>query len=340
MFYRFRIVFCASLLLLIGCSDKLVSTEFSGPIMGTGYNVKIISDSSISPEQYQTLSDGILVKLNAVDAALSTYKPSSELMRFNELDVGESLVVSEDTFGIVELSLLLLKKSGGYFDPSIGPLVSAWGFGAQATPDSASAPSEKEIASLLEGSQMRMVELVPETRALLKASEGFMDLSAIAKGFAVDKVHEYLIHQGFTDFMVEVGGEVSVSGLNASRQNWRLGIERPDFGSRTAYTIAHISDVAMATSGDYRNFIGGGESRYSHTINPITGYPARTDLASVSVIATSCALADAWATAFMAMGYERAIKLADELGLAVYFIRRSDTGFVAATSQAMKQYLK
>lgn len=340
MLYRFHIFLLALSLSLMGCTDKPVTTEFSGPIMGTAYNVKIISDSELPTTQYRMLNDGILAQLNGVDVSLSTYKPSSELMRFNNLDVGDSLVVSEKAYKVFELSMSLLEKSDGYFDPSVGTLVSAWGFGAQAADAGSSPPTEMEVNSLLASSQMRLVEMIPETRELRKVSKGFVDLSAIAKGFAVDEVHDYLLREGFTDFMVEVGGEISVSGLNAMRQKWRLGIERPDFNSRSAYTIAHISDVAMATSGDYRNFIGGGETRYSHTINPVTGYPAKTDLASVSVISSSCASADAWATGFMAMGYERASNIADELGLAVYFIRRNDAGFISSMSQSMKQYLE
>jgi thiamine biosynthesis lipoprotein len=173
-----------------------------------------------------------------------------------------------------------------------------------------------------------------------KLADGFIDYSAIAKGYGVDRAAQALESIGFTNFLVEVGGEVRVLGTNASGEAWRLGIEQPDILGRKAYNVAHLKDVSMATSGDYRNFIEGSEGRYSHTIDPKTGYPVSSEIASVSVVMKDCASADAWATALLAMGRERALEYAERKNLAAFFIFREDDGFSSHASKQMQQYLR
>lgn len=337
-FFLNRLVVLIALSSILGCSSEPRVHAFSGAIMGTTYSVKLIEGGSPNFDDpavlnaAETLSYEALVR---VDEALSTYKESSELMRFNRSDVGSVFKMGKEMRDVTTLSLAILNASDGFFDPSIGNLISAWGFGAHSHD---ATPSGEKVAALLAQSGMRFVKVL-DGAEIKKVGKGFVDYSAIAKGYGVDKVAEGLSSLGFGNFIVEVGGEVRVAGHNAEGKPWRLGIEQPDILERKAYNIAHISDVSMATSGDYRNFIERPEGRYSHTINPQTGYPVSNQVASVSVIMKSCAIADAWATALLAMGEDRALEVAKEQGLAVFFIFRDKDGFRSHATEQMLAYL-
>lgn len=333
-----RLVLLIALSSIHGCSNGPRVHAFSGAIMGTTYSVKLIEGGLPSFDNAYVLNAAEALSYEAlvqVDEALSTYKESSDLMRFNRSDVGSVFKMGDEMRDVTELSLEILKASDGFFDPSIGALISAWGFGALA---SDSSPSDDQVKVLLAESGMRFVKVVGGAE-IKKVGMGFIDYSAIAKGYGVDKVAEALYSLGFENFMVEVGGEVRVAGHNAERSPWRLGIEQPDILDRKAYNVAHISDVSMATSGDYRNFIDGPKGRHSHTINPQTGYPVSNEVASVSVIMKDCASADAWATALLAMGKERALGVAQDQGLAAFFIFRDKDGFRSHATAKMLAYL-
>jgi len=344
--FRFRVIktvrslvsflLLSVLLLVSACAEQKQLVSFSGSTMGTTYNVKLVIVDGVDGARFEQLSKGVYSTLDRVDRALSTYQEDSELMRFNRLKVGQTLPLSEQAFEVFQLSIDVLKQTDGYFDPSIGPLVSAWGFGVEG---SQVTPTEAQIKDLLAQTGMRSLKLNPNQSSVDKLGEGFIDFSAIAKGYGVDKVHDYLKSEGFNDFLVEVGGEIRVSGWNADVKKWRLGIEEPDLAVRKAYNVAHLHNVAMATSGDYRNFIDGPSGRYSHTIDPKTGYPVVSNLASVSVIAQSCALADALATSLMAMGFEKAKRYTEEQDIAAFFIVRSEEQFSSYSTKSMQAYL-
>jgi thiamine biosynthesis lipoprotein len=333
-----RFVVVASFAVLAGCSSERTVHAFQGAMMGTTYTVTLVEGGEPNFQDERVLDEAESLSVQAlalVDKALSTYKDDSDLMRFNQSAVGSIYEMGDEMAEVTLLSLEMRDASQGFFDPSVGALVSAWGFGAfsQDVP-----PHSEEIKALMAQSGMRFVRLIDDTR-IQKLGEGFIDYSAIAKGYAVDKVAETLRSLGFKNFMVEVGGEVRVSGHNAEGNHWRLGIEQPDILRRKAYNIVHISDVSMATSGDYRNFIDGPDGRYSHTINPKTGYPVSSQIASVSVIMKDCASADAWATALLAMGKKKALYIAQEQDLAAFFIFREKDGFSSHATIKMLSYI-
>jgi thiamine biosynthesis lipoprotein len=194
-----------------------------------------------------------------------------------------------------------------------------------------------QVSELLRLSAFKSVAL--ENGRLRKLNNGSIDFSAIAKGYAVDAVSEYLSRIGQENYLIELGGEIYAAGTNQAGVSWRLGIEEPDFMGRKSYNVVEINNQALATSGDYRNFIEENGHRYSHTIDPKTGYPVERSVASVSVIAATCAEADAWATALSAMGSEKAVNFAEENKLNAFFILRQDESFLTAVTGEFGRHL-
>lgn len=307
-------------------------TVFQGKTMGTTFRVKL---SGKLPETHgRALLSAVNEELEAVNAAMSTYQPTSELSRFNALAVNESLTLSPPTAAVLTLSLAVGVKSAGAFDVTVGPLVNAWGFGAKGTQK---APDDATLKALRRtvGAQ-RVLQFTPKSRVVSKKVPGVaLDFSAVAKGFAVDKVAERLVREGVPGFMVEVGGEVRTHGKRADKQPWRIGIEQPNPAGGGVAQIVVLEDRALATSGDYRNYREVDGARVSHTIDPRTGRPITHKLASVSVLAATCAEADAWATTLNVLGPEAGLALADELNLAAFLlIRGNDGNFKQRTSKA------
>ncbi|MCO4761668.1 MAG: FAD:protein FMN transferase [Myxococcales bacterium] len=306
-------------------------TLLRGQTMGTTFTVKL---SGVLPEPHsQALLGAVRQELGAVDKAMSTYKPDSELSRFNQLLTDGSLVLSEQTTEVLQLALTIGKDSGGAFDVTVGPLVRAWGFGAKSTNKG---PDEATIAKLkaLTGAAEQM-QFDPKTRALRKKTAGVeVDFSAIAKGYGVDRVAERLIKEGVPGFMVEVGGEVRTFGKRADDKPWRIGIEQPNPAGGGIATVVTLGNLSLATSGDYRNYREVNGKRVSHTIDPRTGHPIAHKLASVSVLAKSCARADAWATALNVLGPTEGLALANKLDLAAYFLVRQPDGQFAGSQSA------
>jgi thiamine biosynthesis lipoprotein len=307
-----------------GAPDQSVRV-FEGATMGTTYTVKVVAPEMSEADQAAT-REALRAALDAVDARMSTYKPDSELSRFNRQGDGRPFRFSADTMRVFLLAREVSDATGGAFDVTVGPLVNAWGFGPvkQTQP-----PTETEIASLRE--RVGYGKLVIDARAQTVAKtrpDVYADLSAIAKGFGVDQAARALDARGLTNYMVEVGGEVRVKGHNAAGKPWQVGIERPDATPQQALLVVPMTDLAMATSGDYRNYFEQDGRRYSHEIDPSTGYPIRHRLASVTVVASECALADAYATGLLVLGPEKGYALAAEKSLAAYFIvRRADGTF-------------
>ncbi len=217
------------------------------------------------------------------------------------------------------------EASGGAFDITVGPLVNAWGFGPEnPTPDG---PSDEELIALRERVDYRKVEVNVEECTIRKARPDiYCDLGAIAKGYAVDLVAVVLEDLGFTNYMVEVGGEVRAHGVNANGVPWQIGIEKPDVARRTIQRTISLVDMGMATSGDYRNYYERDGVRLSHTIDPRIGRPIAHKLASVTVLHKGCAMADGYATAFMVLGLDEGYALAENLGMAALFIVRDESG--------------
>lgn len=305
---------------------------FTGTTMGTTYAVKVIAPALAAAEEAGTRA-AIQAALDDVDRRMSTYKPDSELSRFNRHAGSGPFALSAGTIRVFLMAQEVSEASAGAFDVTVGPLVNAWGFGPvkRARP-----PTDAELAALRASVGYRLLTIDAAAGTIAKAQAGvYADLSAIAKGYGVDQVARALDARGFGRYMVEVGGEVRVKGGNAAGRPWQVGIERPDEAAQRAQLVVPMTNLAMATSGDYRNYVERDGRRFSHEIDPTTGYPIRHRLASVTVLAPECAFADAYATALLVLGPERGYALAVEKGLAAYFIeRRAEGGFAERQTPA------
>ena len=323
------------LLSLAGCSQdqQRETLRLQGETMGTTWSVQVVQPpADLDPA---ALESRIRARLDAVNAAMSTYDPSSELSRFNASSGQDWFPVSVGLARVVALALEISDLSGGAFDVTVGPLVNLWGFGPGAV--RADLPSKADVDEALARVGHQHLDVRPADPALRKAMPGlYVDLSAIAKGYGVDEVAGVLEAQGLTDYLVEIGGELHGRGLNAKGQPWRIAIERPDSGVRKVFAVVPLRSLSMATSGDYRNFFEVDGQRYSHTIDPATGWPVRHRLASVTVLDASCARADALATALLVLGPDRGLALAEQLGIAALLILREDDDYRAIASPAFE----
>jgi len=323
---------------LLGCDGRggRSLTRLTGATMGTGYSVKI--PGLPAGLDGQALERDIAAILGAVDRRMSTYRPESELSRFNGGGAGMWHPVSGDTRAVVAEALRVSRLSRGAFDATVGPLVELWGFGPGG--GGRALPSRRRIADGLRRLDHHKVRTRASPPALAKEQGDLrVDLSGIAKGFGVDKVTEHLRRLGIRDYLVEVGGEFSGRGYSPRGDGWRIGIEKPDSARPTVRRVVRLGDRALATSGDYRIFFEHGGARYSHIIDPRDGRPVAHGLASVTVVAPSTMAADALSTALMVLGPERGLDLARREGIAAFFIAKRGDGFVDIASPAFAPYL-
>lgn len=288
--------------------------ELKGLTMGTTYQVKYLSDQ---PVNYQNYIDSLLLDINL---SLSTYLETSEISRFNRgtLHKYERPYFHE----ILQMSWQIYSATDGAFDPTVMPLVDAWGFG----PADREMPNDIQVDSLLLSvgfdsiffDELSVCKLRPHTQ---------LDFSAIAKGYAVDVIAAFLEEQGLKNTFVEIGGEIAAHGVNQEGRPWAVYIERPDETQRAVQAMVSLQDISIATSGNYRNFYEKEGKKYAHTISPFTGYPVQHNLLSASVFAKDCAVADAYATAFMVLGLEKSVDIVeDHPGLEAYFIYSDQEG--------------
>ena len=343
--------------------------EIAGETMGTVWNATVCADAQTLTEKDLTVDSEaepaksceellqrfIQKELDAVDLAASTFKPESDISRFNASQSTEWFPVSETTAQIVQIALDVAQKTGGAFDPTVAPLVDLYRFGPNKAP-LVQLPSDDQIAKLREnvGYDKLEVQTTPKPALRKSVPNLTLDLSGVAKGFAVDRVAQALEAQGLTDYLVEVGGETRCGGqktrfnfeTNAlERTPWRIGVEAPEIARDAQRQIPRLYRVlnfdsatrpnaSLATSGDYRNYLQVGDLRFSHIIDPRTGKPTEIvdggapvsaeRLGAVSVVASTCAEADAFATAFFVLGEKEGIALADKLGLSVLYLFRAD----------------
>ena len=308
--------------------------EFTGLTMGTTYSVMINAATlPLSRQQLQVRFDAIL---NRVNMEMSGYLPESELSRINNTDSTDWLSVSASLMRVLQAARELSRLTGGAFDVSVGPLVNLWGFGPQ---QDFTVPEEQQIDTALRLVGYQKLQLDRAASNLKKAAAGmYIDLSAIAKGYGVDEIADYLDGLQLDNHLVEIGGEIRARGVNAKNVPWQIGIEQPAAGEREVRQIIKLDNRAMATSGDYRNYFEHEGTRYSHTIDPRSGRPVSHGLASVTVLHPSTMLADAWATGLLVLGPERGLELARQNGLAAYFIIHNDAGFREESTPAFKPY--
>ena len=264
-------------------------------------------------------------RLDRVEERMSHYRPDSELSRFNGAQSTAPQPMSGETLGVLAEALAVSRASGGAFDVTVGPLVDAWGFGPAGR--APAAPDEAALAALRTrvGSELLEIDAAASTLRKRRA-EVVVDLSAIAKGYAVDAVASLLADLGVRNYLVEIGGELRAAGANEEGAPWRVAIERPAPGAPAAQRIVPLTDAALATSGDYRNFYDLDGARVSHMLDPRTGRPVTHGLRSVSVIAERCSLADARSTALAVLGPDAGYTLAAEQGWAALFVTDDGTG--------------
>ncbi|EGU42926.1 hypothetical protein VII00023_02709 [Vibrio ichthyoenteri ATCC 700023] len=330
---KWLVVF-ASLLVLAGCEKSVEQVHLSGPTMGTTYNIKYIEQEGLpTPEVLQTEIDRLLEEVND---QMSTYRQDSELSRFNQHQTNQPFAVSAQTATVVKEAMRLNGLTLGALDVTVGPLVNLWGFGPEARPDVV--PTEDELAARKAYTGIQHLSL--EGNELSKDIPNlYVDLSTIAKGWGVDVVANYLQAEGIQNYMVEVGGEMRLKGVNREGIGWRIAIEKPTVDERSIQEIIEPGDMAIATSGDYRNYFESNGVRYSHIIDPKTGYPIRHKVVSVTVLDASSMTADGLATGLMVLGEERGMQIANENNIPVFMIVKTDDGFKELASEAYKPFL-
>ena len=308
----------------------------SGLTMGTDYTVKIKKqDKPVNAQKVRSDIDNILERLNN---QMSTYIESSELSRINQSGRVDWIPVSDDLLTVIEQALIVSRLSDGAFDITVGPVVNLWGFGPGPRMDTV--PDDKQIKDVLHKVGYRHLETRHNPPSIKKArADLYIDLSGIAKGYAVDVLADYLERLGIENYLVDIGGEVRARGNNPEGTNWRIGIEKPVISKRAIQRVVRLDDAAMATSGDYRNYFEEGGTRYSHTIDPNTGKPISHKLVSVTVITPVAMYADALATAFMVLGPDKGYQLAEQENLAVLFIIKTDDGFAEHPTQHFNNYM-
>lgn len=316
--------------------------HLTGNTMGTYYSIKVVGTKK---DQAQHLQGQIDQRLNVVNQQMSTYLADSELSRFNQSQSDGRFAVSVDTAEVVTAALQMGKQTQGALDVTVGPLVNLWGFGPDERPVEVPTQAQLTDALAVTGLEHLRVEIDAQGQYLYKAiPELYVDLSSIAKGFGVDVVSEYLNEQGITNHLVEIGGEVRLSGHNGHHKPWTIAVERPhnDDGrsNELVQQVIVAGNNSVATSGDYRNYYELDGQRLSHTIDPTTGHPITHNLASVTVIHASCMIADGLATALTVMGTEQALAYAEQHELAVYLLSKTEDGFKVDMSSAFKKYLR
>lgn len=325
------VVMCL-LVLCAACAKQPAGVEIAGGAMGTQFSVKLTTTEA----DVAQLRQEIETSLADVEAMMSTYIPESEISRFNDNTSTAWQEVSKEFCASVEVALALSDFTDGSFDITVGPLVNLWGFGPSEMVDEP--PADEEIAALLETVGYEHLQADCSQPALRKdIPELYLDMSAFGKGFAADRIADWLEDEGFLDYLVEIGGEMRLAGANAEGKKWAIGIEAPLVGQRRPYMVLRLTDTAMATSGDYRNYFEAGGQRYSHTIDTRTGRPVTHALASVTVVDSSGYRADALATALLVMGPEKGMQLATQEDLAVLFLVRARTGFDERMTPAFEQ---
>ena len=277
------------------CSE-LKKTSLTGLIYGTSYNIQFYSSGN------SNYSNEIVDIFKEIDMSMSTYKKTSIISRVNN---NNSVQLDDHFKNVFGFSKKIYEITGGRFDPSIGLLVNYWGFGPEKfVPDSKINPND-QFTYLLSKTGFNRFEII--NNKLSRPMDSYIDFNAIAKGYAVDEVAEFLKNKQIDNFLVEIGGEINSLGINIDKNKpWLVAIDMPRFdGDRSNYSSLELNNISLASSGTYRKFkIDSMGNRYAHIINPLTGYPTKTNILSVTVKASSCVEADAYATAIHSMNIE------------------------------------
>ncbi|XOV81577.1 MAG: FAD:protein FMN transferase [bacterium] len=301
-----------------GCGNPAQSGQFRGPTMGTSYAVQWhdVADTNRCLASQADVTE----LLEQVNATMSTYLPDSELSRVNQADAQVWIDLSPALAQVIGVAQQIWQQTDGAFDVTVGPLVNLWGFGPDA---GAAQPSQAQQQQAGTYVGMDKLQLAGD-RLRKQYADVYIDLSALAKGYAVDRVAEYLSQQDCAQFMVDIGGEIRTSGLNPRGTAWQIGIEVPDPDQLgTLHTVLGLTNLSIATSGDYRNFRLVDGVRVDHVIDPRSGQPATNTVVSATVLHPSAMWADAYATVLMVLGVEQGLAFADQQGFPAYVMYRT-----------------
>ena len=300
-----------AMLFLPATADAMREHLIAGRTMGTTYHIKVVTNAAEGVKGLKGKIDQRLLEINQV---FSTYIKDSEISRFNALNrAGEKFQVSDDFMQVMRVASEIHRLSEGAWDGTVNPLVDLWSFGP--TRRKPRMPPGDTIKALLSQIGFEYIQILEPNFLVKHLATVTLDLNAIAKGYAVDEVSRLIGAKGFKNYLVEIGGEIYAAGLRPDGQRWRVGINRPqkEAAFNEVYKVVPITNQAFATSGDYRNFFELDGVRYSHVIDPRSGFPVSNGVVSVSIIAGTCTLADGLATAIMVMGAEKGIRLVDRL---------------------------
>ena len=307
---KIYVILCAISLFFSCAKEEPVNIKLTGPVFGTGFNIQYYSEDNIN---YQIQFDSLFAVINQ---SLSTYITDSDISKWNR---NEPVEVDAHFIKVFNTSKKIFKETKGVFDPTIGNVVNAWNFG----PDQNKFLTDSSTIEKLMLS-VGFDKVIKTPKQFIRPAEAYLDFNAIAKGYGIDVIADFLESKGVTNYIVDIGGDMRASGTNLeSKKNWRVGIEDPNFDGSKSYSKAiSLSNKGMATSGTYRKFKKDESgNRYAHIINTKTGYPTKTNVLSASVLAPNCMLADGYATAFQAMGVDATSDfLKTHPELKVYFI--------------------
>ncbi len=329
-----RIACIVLTLLLAACAAPSPRT-LRGETMGTTWSATLVVPARAD---IAVIQRGIQAELDRVVAQMSTYERDSDLVRFNRAPAGSSQVLPPGFFRVLDHALALAADSGGAYDPTVAPLVDLWGFGAGSRAHRI--PGQAEIDEARARVGWQRIELDRRTRSARQPGGVSIDLSSIAKGFAVDEVGRHLESTGIRDYLVDVGGELRARGRRADGEPWRVAIERPDAAAGAVESpdqverVLVLRDRSIATSGDYRHAFEHQGTRYTHHIDPRSGWPVQHRIASVSTLARDALDADAIGTVVMVLGPDAGLAWAEQRGLPVRIVVRDGDGFIERMTPA------
>lgn len=325
-------------MVLVACTPMARIQSLSGDSMGSTWSLRYVGEDA----SVESVRAALEQRLALVDQQMSTWKADSDLSRFNTASVGTWQALPPELFKVVDAALKIAEDTGGAYDPTVGPLVDLWGFGAatmrREPPDAAAIKAMREHIGWqrlkLDAAQMRVWQV----------GGVHLDLSSIAPGYALDLIGEYLESRSLMDYLVEVGGELRGRGLKPDGSAWQVAIQRPlendsADDSISAQHVIGLRDASLGSSGDYRHFFEDGGRRYAHRIDPRTGFPLDNGVASVTVMAKLGIDADPLATALSVLGPDAGIEYANRRGIAVLFIMRRGDGFEERMTPAFEALL-
>lgn len=326
--------------LLTACNDNpqpRPQIDIDGKTMGTVYSVKVSGDIAIDKQQLQQQIDAVLERAND---DISTYRADSVLSRFNQSHSASPYPIPRGMVDIILMAQRIGRDTGGAMDITVGPLVNLWGFGPDKRP--VAVPDSQQIAAAQKNIGLQHLKLLSDSRGewLQKDLPNmYVDLSTLGEGYGTDELVRLMAHNGITNYLVSVGGAVSSRGVNGQGKPWRVAIQKPTDRENAVQTLVDLQGYGISTAGSYRNYYEQNGQRYSHVIDPSTGRPINHSLVSATVIASTALEADGWDTGLMVLGTEKALKLAEEKGLAVYLIAKTDDGFSTVMTPQFKAFL-